>query len=203
MREKDAMTDPFTPIKARIGSGPFRFVEAEYRPGANSSTRNSPSTSPRAEPASGFAGGKGAKVDRVEWIIMPDAAVALQRCKHGEVDFLDAPPLDLLPTVAQRPQHRHRRGVADRDLRGAALQLAPSAVQQPEGAAGGGTCGQPARLHVRGLSAIRSMARMLCLLGVRQPNGTEVGSEDYRKPDLDKARQLSEGVRLRRATPSC
>ena len=34
MREKDALTDPFTPIKSRIGSGPFRFVEDEYRPGS-------------------------------------------------------------------------------------------------------------------------------------------------------------------------
>ena len=33
MREKDALTDPFTPIKSRIGSGPFRFVEYEYQPG--------------------------------------------------------------------------------------------------------------------------------------------------------------------------
>ena len=33
MREKDALTDPFTPVKARIGSGPFRFVESEYQPG--------------------------------------------------------------------------------------------------------------------------------------------------------------------------
>jgi len=29
MREKDAMTDPFTPVKERIGSGPFRFIDAE------------------------------------------------------------------------------------------------------------------------------------------------------------------------------
>ncbi len=29
MREKDAMTDPFTQVKERIGSGPFRFIDAE------------------------------------------------------------------------------------------------------------------------------------------------------------------------------
>ncbi len=34
MREKDAMTDPYKPVRDRIGSGPFRFVEAEYVPGA-------------------------------------------------------------------------------------------------------------------------------------------------------------------------
>ena len=31
---------------------------------------------------------------------MPDAAVAYAALRQGEVDFLDAPPLDLLPTVA-------------------------------------------------------------------------------------------------------
>ena len=33
-------------------------------------------------------------------MIMPDAAVAYAALRQGEVDFLDAPPLDLLPTVA-------------------------------------------------------------------------------------------------------
>ena len=58
MREKDALTDPFTPIKERIGSGPFRFVEAEYRPGAKLVYEKFADYVPRPEPASGFAGGK-------------------------------------------------------------------------------------------------------------------------------------------------
>ena len=76
MREKDALTDPFTPIKTRIGSGPFRFVEDEYRPGAKLVYQKFADYVPRPEPASGFAGGKRALVDRVEWMIMPDPAVA-------------------------------------------------------------------------------------------------------------------------------
>ena len=100
MREKDALTDPFTPIKARIGSGPFRFVEDEYRPGAKLVYAEVRRLCPSPEPASGFAGGKRALVDRVEWMIMPDPAVAYAALRQGEVDFLDAPPLDLLPTVA-------------------------------------------------------------------------------------------------------
>ena len=34
MREQEALTDPFTPIKTLVGSGPFRFNTAEYKPGA-------------------------------------------------------------------------------------------------------------------------------------------------------------------------
>ncbi|HTI83960.1 MAG TPA: ABC transporter substrate-binding protein, partial [Acetobacteraceae bacterium] len=65
MREKDAMTDPFKPVQARIGSGPFRFVDAEYRPGARIVYEKFAGYAPRSEPASGFAGGKVVKVDRV------------------------------------------------------------------------------------------------------------------------------------------
>jgi peptide/nickel transport system substrate-binding protein len=100
MREKDAMTDPFTPVKERIGSGPFRFIDAEYRPGARLVYEKFDGYVPRSEPASGFAGGKMAKVDRVEWVIIPDTSVAFAALRSGEVDMLDAPPLDLLPTVA-------------------------------------------------------------------------------------------------------
>ncbi len=39
MREKDAMTDPFKPVQANIGSGPFRFVDSEYQPGAQARLR--------------------------------------------------------------------------------------------------------------------------------------------------------------------
>jgi peptide/nickel transport system substrate-binding protein len=103
MREKDAMTDPFTPVKARIGSGPFRFIDAEYRPGAKLVYQKFDGYVPRSEPASGFAGGKVVKVDRVEWVIIPDTSVAFSALRSGEVDMLDAPPLDLLPTVANDP----------------------------------------------------------------------------------------------------
>ena len=34
MREKEALTDPSTPIKEIVGSGPFRFNTAEYRAGS-------------------------------------------------------------------------------------------------------------------------------------------------------------------------
>jgi peptide/nickel transport system substrate-binding protein len=53
MREKDAMTDPHTPVKARIGSGPFRFVEDEYRPGDRIVYAKNTDYVPRSEPPSG------------------------------------------------------------------------------------------------------------------------------------------------------
>src|SRR5438067_8683131 len=39
LREKDALTDPFKNITETIGSGPFKFVAAEWNPGAMTFTR--------------------------------------------------------------------------------------------------------------------------------------------------------------------
>src|SRR5271165_2962357 len=66
MREREALTDPFTPVKELIGSGPFRFNRDEYKPGARLVYDRFGGYVPRGEPASGFAGGKIVKVDRVE-----------------------------------------------------------------------------------------------------------------------------------------
>src|SRR5579871_4759524 len=56
----------------QIGSGPFKFVAAEFQPGVKSVYEKNPDYVPRKEPASWTAGGKVVKVDRVEWITMPD-----------------------------------------------------------------------------------------------------------------------------------
>ena len=59
MREKDATYRALhTDQGARIGSGPFRFVKEEYRPGAKLVYEKFTDYVPRTEPASGFAGGK-------------------------------------------------------------------------------------------------------------------------------------------------
>ena len=68
MRAKDAETDPFTKITTAVGSGPFMFVPEEWQPGARVAYRRNPHYRPRSEPADGYAGGKVAKVERVEEI---------------------------------------------------------------------------------------------------------------------------------------
>jgi peptide/nickel transport system substrate-binding protein len=190
MREKDAMTDPFKPVQARIGSGPFRFVDAEYKPGARIVYEKFAGYIPRSEPASGFAGGKVVKVDRVEWVIIPDTSVAFAALKAGEVDMLDAPPLDLLPTVA-----------SDRNIvvgevwplesyavlrfnflwppfnNLKARQAVAHAMSQSDYMSA--AYGDPKLWH-------ECYAYWVC----GSPNGTEVGSEPYRKPNLELARQL-------------
>jgi peptide/nickel transport system substrate-binding protein len=55
---------------------------------------------PRQDPPSWTAGGKVVKVDRVEWITMPDAQTAVNALQSGDIDFMEIPPFDLLPALA-------------------------------------------------------------------------------------------------------
>jgi len=58
---------------------------------------------PRSEPPSWTAGGKVVKVDRVEWITMPDAQTAVNALQSGDIDFMEIPPYDLLPVLEANP----------------------------------------------------------------------------------------------------
>ena len=43
------------------------------------------------------------KVDRVEWIAMPDHQTAVNALIGGEIDFIESPPHDLLPVLESAP----------------------------------------------------------------------------------------------------
>jgi peptide/nickel transport system substrate-binding protein len=43
------------------------------------------------------------KVDRVEWITMPDAQTAANALQSGDIDFMEAPPFELLPILEGNP----------------------------------------------------------------------------------------------------
>jgi len=87
-----AATDPFTAIQSTIGSGPFMFVREEWVPGSRVVYRRNPNYVPRAEPASGTAGGKVVHVDRVEWLTYrkPWRSISCQ-CSPGAACASSAP----------------------------------------------------------------------------------------------------------------
>jgi peptide/nickel transport system substrate-binding protein len=190
MREQEAMTDPYTPVKEHIGSGPFVFNQREYKPGALLVYDKFADYIPRKEPPSGFAGGKVVKVDRVEWHVIPDPSIAYGALRSGEVDFLDAPVIDLLPTVANDPNivigevwpietyavlRFNSLWPPFNNLK--ARQAVAHAVSQKDYMSA--AYGDPRYWR-------ECYAYWVC----GSPNGTEVGSEEYRKPNLDLARQL-------------
>ncbi|RAH97290.1 ABC transporter substrate-binding protein [Acuticoccus sediminis] len=98
-----AETDPFEQVKSYIGSGPFVFNEAEWVPGNRVVYDKFEDYVPRDEPPSGAAGGKVAKVDRVEWLYLPDPGTAMAALMNGEVDYWEAPPVDLVPVLEANP----------------------------------------------------------------------------------------------------
>ena len=99
MRKKEADTDPNQAITEYIGSGPFTFNKDLTRNGATYVYDRNPNYNPRSEAASGVSGGKIAKVDRVVWQNIQDPQTALAALQNGEIDFYEAPPVDLIDTL--------------------------------------------------------------------------------------------------------
>jgi peptide/nickel transport system substrate-binding protein len=103
MPKRVAETDPNQQITDFTGSGPFIFKRDEWRPGEKVVYVKNPKYVPRGEPALGLAGGKVAKVDRVEWIWIADPQTQVDALSKGEIDLIEAPPHDLLPLLSTDP----------------------------------------------------------------------------------------------------
>ncbi|MGP9806252.1 ABC transporter substrate-binding protein [Paracoccus sp. NSM] len=90
-------------ITEYVGSGPFRFVEAEFQPGLKVVYEKFEDYVPREEPADWMAGGKVVNVDRVEWVNMPDVQTAVNALSSGEIDYIEAMQVDLIPLLEGDP----------------------------------------------------------------------------------------------------
>ena len=189
-REKEALIDPNTPVTESIGSGPFKFNKAEWVPGAKVVYDKNTDYVPRSEPPSGIAGGKVVKLDRVEYKVIPDAATAFTALGAGEVDLLDQPTLDLIPTVEKNPDVVISNITMLENYGG----LRPNVLFPP--------FNNPKARQALALMVNQSeyaqaaygdrkywrtcMSMMVC----GGPYGFETGGEPYAKQDLEKARQL-------------
>ncbi|MGH7030744.1 MAG: ABC transporter substrate-binding protein, partial [Stellaceae bacterium] len=99
-----AQTSANQQIKDTTGSGPFKFVKSEWEPGHKVVFVKNPEYLPRKEPPSWAAGGKVARVDRVEWLYIPDPGTALAAFTAGEVDWWENPPADFYPLLDADPK---------------------------------------------------------------------------------------------------
>ena len=99
MPKRLAETPAGKPLPELIGSGPFKFVQAEFQPGVKAVFEKNKDYVPRKEPPSWTSGGKVVKVDRVEWITMADAQTAVNALQSGDIDFMEAPSFDILPVL--------------------------------------------------------------------------------------------------------
>jgi peptide/nickel transport system substrate-binding protein len=104
MPRRVAETSPDVQIKEAIGSGPFVFVQGEWQPGHHAVFVKNPEYVPRSEPPSWAAGGKSVRVDRVEWLYIPDPTTAMAAFTAGEADWWEDPPPDFYQLLANDPK---------------------------------------------------------------------------------------------------
>ena len=161
MPKKTAETDPMQQIKVEdvIGSGPFIFKAEEWKPGEKIVYVKNPKYKPRAEPASGLAGGKVVKLDRVEWITMPD--VQTQVARHPERrdrhDRIARPR----PAAAAGQGQEHQAGELQSARQPVHLPLQQHCQAVRQSPRSGTPCSSPSprRTSSRPRSAIRSGTR--------------------------------------------
>jgi len=191
MPERVAQTPANTQITETIGSGPFIFVRDEWRPGNRVMYRRNPDYVPRAEPADYLSGGKRALVERVEWLYIPDQNTALAALNAGEIDYFEAPPLDFIPML----QRNRSIQIIDIDPLGTQGVIRPNFLYPPFN----DPRARQALAHL-----VRQEDFMRVVVGNPQlyrpfcgaffmcgsPNGIEVGSEPFRQPNVERAREL-------------
>jgi len=190
MREKDAQTDPYKNITTAIGSGPFKFVDSEWNPGAKTVYVKNPDYVPRSDPPDGNAGAKIAKVDRVEWIVLPDAFTKSSAIQSGEVDIIDQLPNDQIPVLEKSKDIR-----LDRTSHLASIgYIRPNHLYPPFDNPKARQALAMAVNQEEYLSAAfgdeRWWRQCFSYFVCGSPNETEAGSEPYQKPDLARAKAL-------------
>jgi peptide/nickel transport system substrate-binding protein len=190
MREGDASSDPMKPVTETIGSGPFRFNRAEWRSGAKIVYDRNPDYVPRQEPADGLAGGRVVKVDRVEWVIMPDQATAAAALQTGEIDIWEQPSQDLIPVIATSKEVKVDRfaNLANQ------VMLRPNSLHppfnDPKARLALAYATDQADFLAAGYADEEWWKRCNAYFICGGPNGTEVGAEAFAKPDLETAKRL-------------
>ena len=103
MPKRVADTDPNQQITDFTGSGPFTFRNQDWKAGEKAVYVRNPKYRPRSDPPSGLAGAKVVKVDRVEWLWIADTQTQIDALTKGEIDYIEAPPHDLLPLLQKDP----------------------------------------------------------------------------------------------------
>jgi peptide/nickel transport system substrate-binding protein len=86
-------------ITEMVGSGPFRYLANERVSGARNVYARFDRYVPRDGVASFCAGPRIAHFDRVEWLTTPDPATQAAALSAGEVDWIEQPEMDLVPSL--------------------------------------------------------------------------------------------------------
>jgi len=93
-------------IAEPIGSGPFRFVKDQWRPGNTMLLERNPDYVPRREAPDFLAGGKRVKIDQLTLRVMPDQSTGANALMAGEIDYMQYLPFDMLPILEKEKSVR-------------------------------------------------------------------------------------------------
>jgi peptide/nickel transport system substrate-binding protein len=189
-REKEAMIDPNTPITETIGSGPFKFNKAEWVPGAKVVYDKNTDYVPRSEPPSGIAGGKVVKLDRVEYKVIADAATAFTALGAGEVDLLDQPALDLIPTVEKNPDVVIGNITMLENYGGLRPNVLHPPFNNPKARQALALMVDQTEYAQAAYGDKKYWRTCMSMMVCGGPFGSEAGGDPYRKQNLERARQL-------------
>jgi peptide/nickel transport system substrate-binding protein len=99
MPERLAKTPATTLLNEMVGSGPFRYLPEERVSGARNAYAKFEKYVPRDGVASFCAGPRIVHFDRVEWLTTPDPATQAAALRAGEVDWVEQPVMDLVPSL--------------------------------------------------------------------------------------------------------
>src|SRR5690606_5865938 len=188
MPKRLAETDPSVPVTEMVGSGPFLFKKDEWVPGNKVVYVKNPNYTPRAEPADGLAGGKVVKVDRVEWIYIPDANTSAAALQHGEIDMIESVTPEFLPVLEGNPEVNLITGVASQGM------IVPNSLLPPFN----NSKARQAIYHVIDQAAFLSAVGYgekyrteYCpsMYTCSSPLATDAGAAPYKTPDFEKAKQ--------------
>ena len=178
-------------ITESIGSGPFKMLRDQWRPGNKAIFARHEGYVPRKEPADYLSGGKIAKVDRVEWLYIPDANTTLSALMAGEIDYFEAPPLDFIRLMKENPDLT----VLNIDKLGVQGLIRPNSLNPPFNS----FKGRQALLYMidqeeymQAVAGDESLYMKFCgaFFLCNSGNETDVGSAPMRKPDFAKAKAL-------------
>ena len=163
----------------------------QWRPGNKVVFTKNPAYVPRAEKTDYLSGAKIPKLDRLEWLYIPDANTTLNALITGEIDYFEAPPLDFIRLLKDNPDI----SVLNIDKLGVQALIRPNSAFPPFN-------NYKARQAL--LYTIDQNEYMQAAVGdpdlfmkfcgafflCSSANDTDVGSAPMRKPDYAKAREL-------------
>jgi peptide/nickel transport system substrate-binding protein len=102
-RIADTPGDKQLTVADQIGSGPYKFMADQYKPGERVVYMKNEKYVARSEPPSALAGGKKVMVDRLDWVILKDPQTQYNALIKGEIDMIEQPAFEQYEALAKEP----------------------------------------------------------------------------------------------------